>query len=173
MMTNRVMVALPGGEMWFGGPGRGEELAVLSAAERLADHGPRTHTADRNEGMMMGLRTFSDLVGEITPDERAEIDTTKEEAAVESVAFNLAELRQARKMTKLELAYLIGRAQPVTSQMEEVDDHLLSTIRGVVESLGGRLELIAVFDDDRIPIDFSSRRTAGVEDREHMAAAVE
>ena len=121
----------------------------------------------------MGFRTSSDLVGEITPDERAEIDATKEEAAVESVAFNLAELRQARKMTKLELAHLIGRAQPVASHMEETDDHLLSTIQGVVESLGGRLELIAVFDDVRIPIDFSPPGTARLEDREHMTAAVD
>ena len=121
----------------------------------------------------MELRTFSDLVGEITPSERAEIDAIKEEASVESVAFNLGELRQARQMTKLELTYLIGRAQPLTSQIENTDDHLLSTIRAVVESLGGRLELIAVFDDERIPIDVSPRGTAGVEDREHMTAAVD
>jgi len=121
----------------------------------------------------MGLPTLKELIGEITPDERDEIDATKEEAAAESVAFNLAELRQARKMTKLELAYLIGRAQPVTSQMENTGDHLLSTIRGVVESLGGRLELIAVFDDERIPIDVSPAGTAGVEDRGHVTAEVD
>jgi len=36
--------------------------------------------------------------------------------------------------------------------MENTNDHLISTIRSVVESLGGRLEIAAVFDNERIPI---------------------
>lgn len=120
----------------------------------------------------MGLRKFSDLVGEITPEERAEIDAAKDEAALESVAFNLAELRQARKMTQIELAYLLDRSQPAISQMENTDDHLLSTIRAVVESLGGQLELLAVFDGDRIPINASPKPTVPAENDEEMSAPV-
>lgn len=120
----------------------------------------------------MGLRTLSDVVGEIRPDERAEIEVAKEEAAIESVAFNLAELRQARKMAQIELAYLLEQSRPAIPHMEDSDDHLVSTIRGVVESLGGRLELVAVLDDERIPIDVSARTTAPVEDREDIASAV-
>ena len=36
--------------------------------------------------------------------------------------------------------------------MEAAADNLLSTWRSVVESMGGRLELVAVFDDERIAI---------------------
>lgn len=120
----------------------------------------------------MGLRTLSEFVGEITPDERAEIDAAKEEAAIESVAFNLAELRQARKMTQIELVYLLEQSRPAIPRVENTDDYLLSTIRSVVESLGGRLELIAVFSDERIPIDVSAQTTAPVEDREDTTSAI-
>ena len=120
----------------------------------------------------MGLRKFSDLVGEITPEERAEIDAAKDEAALESVAFNLAELRQARKMTQIELAYLLDRSQPAISQMENTDDHLLSTIRAVVESLGGQLELLAVFDGERIPIKVSPKPTVPAGHDEEISALV-
>jgi hypothetical protein len=34
--------------------------------------------------------------------------------------------------------------------METADDNLLSTVRSVVESMGGQLELVAVFDDVRL-----------------------
>lgn len=36
--------------------------------------------------------------------------------------------------------------------METADDNLLSTWRAVIEGMGGRLELVAVFDDERIAI---------------------
>ena len=55
-------------------------------------------------------------------------------------------------MTQIELADRLKRAQPTISEMENTNDHLISTVRSVVESLGGRLEITAVFDDERIPI---------------------
>jgi len=36
--------------------------------------------------------------------------------------------------------------------METSPDNLLSTWRAVIESMGGRLEMVAVFDDERIAI---------------------
>jgi hypothetical protein len=39
------------------------------------------------------------------------------------------------------------------SRLEHGDDAKLSTLRAYVEALGGRLELVAVFDDDeRFPL---------------------
>lgn len=100
----------------------------------------------------MGHRKFGDIIGEIDETRRARIDTIKEEARADAVAFNLAELRRHRSLTQVELAERLQRAQASISAMETADDNLLSTWRSVVESMGGHLELVAVFDDERIAI---------------------
>lgn len=102
----------------------------------------------------MGPRKFSDLVTHIEndPERRSRVDAL-EEAAWEALAdHNLRELRRARDMTQAELARRLDRAQPAVAAMEKTEDHLVSTVRAVVEGLGGHLELTAVFDDQRIPI---------------------
>ncbi len=100
----------------------------------------------------MGHRKFSDVVGDINAERRDRIDTIKAGARADAVAFNLAELRRHRQLTQVELADRLARAQASISAMETADDNLLSTVRSVVESMGGRLELVAVFDDERIAI---------------------
>ncbi|MGB2743319.1 MAG: hypothetical protein WA969_13705 [Candidatus Microthrix parvicella] len=100
----------------------------------------------------MGHRKFDDIIGEIDETRRARIDTIKEEARADAVAFNLAELRRHRSLTQVELAKRLQRAQASISAMETADDNLLSTWRSVVESMGGHLVLVAVFDDERIAI---------------------
>ena len=100
----------------------------------------------------MGFRKFSDIVGQISPERRARIDAMKAEARADAVAFNLAELRRHREMTQVELAQRLERTQASVSAMETAGDNLLSTYRTVVESMGGHLELVAVFEDERIVI---------------------
>lgn len=106
----------------------------------------------RRKQNIMGHRKFNDVVGNITTERRARIDTIKEAARADAVAFNLAELRRHRQLTQIELAARLERAQASISAMETADDNLLSTVRSVVESMGGKLELVAVFDDERIAI---------------------
>ena len=96
--------------------------------------------------------TWDEIRGELSPEEEAELEELRAEAGSEAVAYNLGELRQAREMTQMELADRLKRAQPTISEMENTNDHLISTVRSVVESLGGRLEISAVFGDERIPI---------------------
>ncbi len=100
----------------------------------------------------MGYSRFTDIVGEMSPERRARIDSIKDEYRADTVAFNLAELRRHRHITQVELADRLERAQASISAMENADDNLLSTWRSVVESMGGRLEMVAVFDDERIAI---------------------
>ena len=95
---------------------------------------------------------WEEIRGEMSPEEEAELEELRAEAAGEAVAYNLGELRQARAMTQIELADRLKRAQPTISEMENTDDHLISTVRSVVESLGGHLDIAAVFGDERIPI---------------------
>jgi hypothetical protein len=40
----------------------------------------------------------------------------------------------------------------LTRRLQRRDDHLLSTLRRYVNALGGRLEVVAVFDNKRIAI---------------------
>ena len=109
----------------------------------------------------MSTRKFSDLVAHIEndPERRARVDALEQEAWEELAAYNLGELRRAREVTQAELARRLDRAQPAVSAMEKTDEHLVSTIRAVVESLGGRLEVIAVFGDERIPLAVPTRTT--------------
>ena len=100
----------------------------------------------------MGHRKFSQIVGEIEPERRARIDAIKKAAQADAIAFNLAELRRHRQLTQAELAQRLERAQASISAMESSGDNLLSTWRAAVEGMGGRLELVAVFDDERIAI---------------------
>jgi DNA-binding XRE family transcriptional regulator len=100
----------------------------------------------------MAHRKFTEIVGTIDADRRARIDEIKEQAHADTVAFNLAELRRHRHLTQVELAERLQRAQASISAMETSNDNLLSTWRNVIESMGGHLELVAVFKDERIAI---------------------
>ncbi len=124
----------------------------------------------------MGTRKFSDLVTHIEndPARRSRVDALEQAAWGEIAAHNLRELRRAREMTQAELARRLERAQPAVAAMEKTEDHLVSTVRAVVESLGGRLELTAVFDDQRIPIVAPPRtRTRNKDQRVATAAAAD
>lgn len=68
-------------------------------------------------------------------------------------SIGLAELRdRIRLLTQVTVAERLGMKQPHVSRIENQDDLLISTLRRYVDALGGRLELVAAFDDVRIPI---------------------
>jgi DNA-binding transcriptional regulator YiaG len=102
----------------------------------------------------MVVRNFKDLSGPIKADPaRAErIARERAEAIAEIVEYTLGELRRARKVTQDELARLLATTQPNISRIERGGEMELSTLRGYVEALGGRLEVTAVFDDERFPV---------------------
>jgi transcriptional regulator with XRE-family HTH domain len=57
------------------------------------------------------------------------------------------QLRRARKLTQVRLAKKLGLTQDGVSRLEKRTDVLLSTLRGYVEALGGKLSLVAEFPD--------------------------
>jgi transcriptional regulator with XRE-family HTH domain len=67
-------------------------------------------------------------------------------------AMALAELRERRGVTQVELARRLGTAQSGVSRIEHRDDVYLSTLREYVEALGGRLEVSAVFEGERVTV---------------------
>jgi transcriptional regulator with XRE-family HTH domain len=70
---------------------------------------------------------------------------------IEQELFEM-DLRALR--TQAELAKLVKMTQSQISKLEKRKDHKLSTMRRIVESLGGKLEVIAKFGDKRVRLHF-------------------
>jgi hypothetical protein len=77
----------------------------------------------------------------------------KREAAVELERIGFGKLRLARQQTQVALAERLNIPQNAVSRMERRTDLLLSTMRGYVEALGGKLELRAIFPDGEFVLD--------------------
>lgn len=58
---------------------------------------------------------------------------------------SLQELRRAHKLTQKRMAQVLGIGQDSVSRLEQRSDLLISTLRGYVEAMGGRLSLVAKF----------------------------
>jgi DNA-binding XRE family transcriptional regulator len=69
---------------------------------------------------------------------------TKELLAEE---MSLRDLRRAHELTQERVAESLGIGQEGVSRLEKRADLLLSTLRGYIESMGGRLRLVADFPD--------------------------
>ena len=73
---------------------------------------------------------------------------TQRRQRVQARAMELAtlkDLRQAAQQTQAQLAVALGVGQDTISRLEKRSDMLLSTLRHYVESMGGKLELVAQF----------------------------
>lgn len=101
---------------------------------------------------MSGRKSFELLRARIdaSPVRRARVEDVKHAMRV---ALALTELREERGLTQQKLAEQMHVTQANISRVEHQDDLYLSTLRGYVESLGGRLEIRAVFDDQTVDLD--------------------
>ena len=86
-------------------------------------------------------RNLEQVLQELSPCRRAEIEARSAELAT------LKDLRQAMQKTQVELAEALHIGQDGVSRLEKRSDMLLSTLRGYVEAMGGKLELVARFPD--------------------------
>ena len=68
--------------------------------------------------------------------------------------IRLYELRHAETISQAELAGRLEVTQGAISKFEPAEDVRVSTLRQYIEALGGRLELVAVFEDEdrRVPL---------------------
>jgi DNA-binding XRE family transcriptional regulator len=89
---------------------------------------------------MAGHRRFQSLRDKMTPAQRQRAQARVKELQTEML---LSELRRFSGQTQQDLADELGVSQPCLSKMEKQTDMQIGTLDRIVESLGGRLELIA------------------------------
>ena len=89
-------------------------------------------------------RNFRELENKMRPEFRTRAKKRAREMMAEML---LAELRKSAGVTQEELASSLGIKQPSLSRMESQSDMQISTLRRMIESLGGELEIIAHLPD--------------------------
>jgi len=88
-------------------------------------------------------KSFDELVARTTtPQVRAKADALTRKYLAEML---LAELRKLAGKSQTELARILGVTQPGVSKLEQQDDMQISTLKKIVEALGGEVHIIARF----------------------------
>ncbi len=89
-----------------------------------------------------------DVVG----DDPAREDRIQRERALIDLERKLYDMRRSKNVTQRDLAEIMDVSQENVSRIERADDLRVSTLAGYVQSLGGRLEIRAVFDNDDVQL---------------------
>ena len=105
---------------------------------------------------MAGHRPWKEIRGaaDRDPERRRRVEASRHEAEDEQAAYeqSLAELRRARAFTQAQLAEALDVPQSQISRIEHQAELYISTLARYLEAMGGRLELIGVFGDQRAPL---------------------
>jgi len=103
---------------------------------------------------MAGHRPWKEIRGaaDRDPERRRRVEASRHEAEDEQAAYeqSLAELRRARAFTQAQLAEALDVPQSQISRIEHQAELYISTLARYLEAMGGRLELIGVFGDQRV-----------------------
>jgi transcriptional regulator with XRE-family HTH domain len=118
----------------------------------------------------MNHHSFQKLRAKMTPRQRAQAAARAEEMMAEML---LAEIRRSVGLTQQDLARSLDVTQPHLSKLEKQDDMQISTLRRLVEALGGRLEIVVHLPggDIRISQFARKRRPAGSRSKPARAPA--
>lgn len=87
--------------------------------------------------------TLKEKMEQLDLERRARIEA--ETARLHGEYLTLQKLRKAMALTQVQIAKTLNVQQSSVSEMEQRSDLLLSTLRGYVEAMGGRLKLVAEF----------------------------
>jgi transcriptional regulator with XRE-family HTH domain len=86
-------------------------------------------------------KKFSELRAKMSPEARARSEAKSRKMAEEMA---LDELREALRLTQESLAAALHINQAAISKVERRSDMLISTLRKIIEAMGGELEIRAV-----------------------------
>lgn len=98
---------------------------------------------------MAGRHSFSELRAKMSPASQARAAGKAEKLSAE---MDLAELRQLRQMSQLKLGRSLKVGQAAIAKMEKRADVYVSTLRRVIEAMGGQLRIVARFQGHDINI---------------------
>ena len=82
---------------------------------------------------------------ELSPARRKKVEARAAQLIAEEMT--LQELRHARKLSQVRVAKKLGIGQEGVSKIEKRADLMISTLRKIVEAMGGSLSLVAEFPD--------------------------
>ncbi len=94
-------------------------------------------------------KNFKELRAKMSAASRARSEA-KAKVLLSEMALN--ELREAMHLTQESLAETLRVKQATISKMERRSDMYLSTLRKIIEAMGGRLEIVAIMPDGRVRI---------------------
>jgi predicted XRE-type DNA-binding protein len=99
----------------------------------------------------LDVRAEALATGRLDPERMAELER---EMRAEIRAHRLAEIRETLGLNQTSVANLLGVSQSRVSRIERGDlDHTeIATVRAYVSALGGEVEIVARFGDERITI---------------------
>ena len=98
---------------------------------------------------MAGRNSFAKLRAAMSPEAKAKAEA---EALRLRVAMDLAELRQAMRLSQEELAQTLQIGQAGVAKIEKRADMYVSTLRRFIEAMGGELEIVARFQGHAVRI---------------------
>ncbi|HET7461608.1 MAG TPA: helix-turn-helix transcriptional regulator [Longimicrobium sp.] len=98
---------------------------------------------------MAGHIAWEEIRGKLSPEVREGIDALR-------TSYRLRALREARGLTQNEMAERLEIRQVSVSRMEARADVRVSTLRAVIEAMGGELQIRAVFPDAEYSIDIGA-----------------
>jgi predicted transcriptional regulator len=94
-------------------------------------------------------RNFKELEARMSPERRARIQV-KVDKAVQEMALD--ELREALQLTQETLAEALHVKQPFVSKVERRTDMFISTLRKIIQAMGGELEIRAILPNGVVRI---------------------
>lgn len=105
---------------------------------------------------MAGHRPFRELYDRLPADRRARIEA---DVRQEMERLLLTEIRALMGLTQADVAQELDVSQSAVSQWESQSDMRISTLRRIIEALGGELEIIAHLPTGKIAVSpFSEER---------------
>ncbi len=93
---------------------------------------------------------WRDIRGTFSPELEERIRKGVEEAAS---VMSLHQLREARKLTQVNLAKVLKVNQGAVSRMEKRTDMYVSTLRSYIQAMGGQLQVKAIFPEGEVQIE--------------------
>ena len=98
---------------------------------------------------MSGHKNFSQLRSGLSPDSQTRAE---QKTAVLRAEMPLHDIREAMRLTQVQLGESLGVEQPAIAKMEKRTDMYVSTVRRFIEAMGGELHITATFPQGSVEI---------------------